>query len=101
MAHRSEFDGDKLQQSLQATFAQRQSTFPVESPVGLTETFARDAQKQTQWNAFLAKNGLQAVPLQEVVEFIATFLMPVARAVCNSEPFIAHWLEGGPWSSVE
>ncbi len=101
MAQRSAFDGDKLQQSLQATFAHRQSPFPADTPVGLTEAFALDDQKQIQWKAFLAKNGLQAVPLQDVVEFIVALLMPVVRAVCNGEPFTDLWPAGGPWSSVK
>lgn len=98
MAHRSVFDGDKLQQSIQATFSRRQSTFPIEIPVGLTETFAFDDQKQTQWKAFLAKNGLEAVPLEEVVGFIASFLVPVAQAVRDDDDFTSHWPAGGPWA---
>jgi len=100
MAHRSVFDGAKLHQSIRATFSRRQSTFPIEIPVGLTETFALDDQKQTQWKAFLAKNGLEAVPLEEVVGFLADFLIPVAQAVCNDNPFTSHWPAGGPWASL-
>lgn len=99
MAHRSVFDGNKLQQSIRATFDCRQSILPVESPVGLTEAFALDGQKQTQWKAFLTKNGLEAVPLEEVVGFIAAFLMPVAQATCNDDSFSSRWPAGGPWSS--
>lgn len=99
IAHRSKFDGDLLQQSIRATFSRRKTTLPDESPVGLTETFAHDDQKQKQWKAFLGKNGLEPVPLEEVVSFLAGFLMPVARAAYNDDPFTYHWPAGGPWAS--
>jgi len=98
IAHRSMFEGDLLQQGIRATFNRRQSILPAEPPVGLTESFAHDDQKQKQWKAFLLKNALETVSLEEVVGFIAGFLMPVAQAACNDEPFTFRWRPGGPWS---
>ena len=36
-------------------------------PSGLSDQFAEDALKQTQWNAFLRNNRLAAVALDDVV----------------------------------
>jgi len=98
MARRTAFDGETLKQSILATFKHRQSSLPREIPVGLTEAFSHDDQKQTQWNAFLTKNNLETLPLEEVVGFIAGFLIPVSQAACNDAPLTLHWPEGGPWT---
>jgi hypothetical protein len=36
-------------------------------PTGLSDTFSRDATKQTQWTAFLKKSQLNAMDLPQVV----------------------------------
>ncbi len=98
IAHCTAFDGETLKQSIRATFRHRQSSLHQEIPVGLTETFSHDDQKQTQWSAFLIKNNLETLPLEEVVGFIAGFLIPVSQAACNNVPLTLHWPEGGPWT---
>lgn len=99
IALRTEFEGDLLKQSVKATFHCRQTELPDENPFGLTAAFARDKQKQSQWKAFLNKNGLEILPLDEVTDFLAGFLMPVINAAREDQPFNVHWPAGGPWSS--
>jgi hypothetical protein len=53
--------------AISATFERRGTPPPHGVPLGLTEEFARDASKQTQWRAFLDKNRLEAPRLEEVV----------------------------------
>jgi Nucleotidyl transferase AbiEii toxin, Type IV TA system len=60
-------DQTQLKGAVEATFARRKLDVPSDWPVGLTDTFASDAGKQTQWTAFLRKNRLQQMPLHEVV----------------------------------
>lgn len=60
-------DQAQLKDAVEATFARRKLDVPSDWPVGLTDTFARDAGKQTQWAAFLKKNRLQTTALPEVV----------------------------------
>ena len=67
------------------------------APIGLTDTFAEDSQKRTQWQAFLRKNGIESVSLGEVVAVLAGFLLPVADAVFQGESFSREWKAGGPW----
>jgi hypothetical protein len=43
---------------------------PSHTSVGLSDAFAADAAKQTQWQAFLKKNRLNGVALSEVVAFL-------------------------------
>ena len=49
----TEFDGDTLRRAIRATFDRRKTTLPPDVPFGLTDGFAQDAEKQTQWQAFL------------------------------------------------
>lgn len=72
-----EFDSAVLSRAIQATFARRQTSLPVETPVALTKIFASDASKVTQWNAFLRKNRLSSISLEEVVDRLHGFLQPV------------------------
>jgi hypothetical protein len=60
----------ELRRAIEATFARRKMALPsfgASLPSGLSEQFAQDALKQTQWNAFLRKNRLGAVALADVV----------------------------------
>jgi hypothetical protein len=41
---------------------------PTAVPVGFADVFVADATKQTQWNAFLKKNRLEAIALADVVD---------------------------------
>ena len=100
LARHTDFDGETLRRAIYATFSRRQTSFPVGSPLGLTMTFARDVQKQTQWKAFLRKNALQSLPLDDVVGFLAEFLMPATTAASNKQSFSSQWGAGGPWVAV-
>lgn len=81
MARRFQFDRRLLRQAIEATFTRRQTNLP-DWPEPLTDALAQDPEKQTQWAAFLRRNGLSGVPRQfvEVVTGLRQFLaqaMPV------------------------
>lgn len=57
----------ELQGAIKATFLRRQMPMPTALPAGLSEAFASDAAKRTQWSAFLKKNRLDAIALADVV----------------------------------
>ena len=40
---------------------------PSTMPIGLSDAFADDTTKQTQWRAFLNKNKLQPMDLRDVI----------------------------------
>jgi hypothetical protein len=60
----------ELRRAIAATFERRQTTVPHDLPVGLSDAFAGDTTKRAQWAAFLRKNRLAAVTLDEVVRRI-------------------------------
>ncbi len=73
LARENAMDPRDLARAIGATFARRQTALPDDLPVGLTERFAADADKQHQWQAFLNRNRLAAPALGDVVAELATF----------------------------
>lgn len=94
-----EFDGQELANSLLATLKRRGKDIPTETPIGFTETFAKDASRQAVWKSFWKKSVRidPALTLQEVVSFAASFLVPPAIAAAKGEKFARKWKAGGPW----
>lgn len=101
LACQTAFEGDTLRQAIRATFTRRRTGLSPDLPFGLTEAFAQDAQKQTQWRAFLNKNGLETLQLGDVVATLRTFLGPVLTAARTGIAFPRQWTAGGPWSSPD
>ena len=100
LSRRTEFDGDTLRRAIRATFDHRKTKLASDAPLGLTDAFAQDAQKQTQWQAFLGKNRLEALRLEDVMASLRDFLLPVIAAAKAEADCPQHWPAGGPWSSV-
>jgi hypothetical protein len=46
------------------------AALPSGTPAGLRIEFGEDATKQMQWQAFLKKNRLSAMPLTDLVNFL-------------------------------
>jgi predicted nucleotidyltransferase component of viral defense system len=61
--------------AIAATFARRKTPLPDAWPLGLSAEFAHDAAKLAQWQAFLAKNRLDAPTLAEVIDEVRQFLV--------------------------
>lgn len=57
----------ELRQATEATFERRKMPLPKTVPIGLSDSFASDVTKQTQWNAFLKRNQLEPTVLADVV----------------------------------
>ncbi|OQA44190.1 MAG: hypothetical protein BWY52_01684 [Chloroflexi bacterium ADurb.Bin325] len=98
MARQFPFDGALLVKAVTATFTRRGAPLPVNEPVALTDEFALDPLKQTQWRAFLNRSRLDvnAPQLAEVVEELRAFLLPLIVAA-HKTGFNRRWLPGGPW----
>lgn len=73
---RPDLDLGQLRCAIRATFSRRGTALPTGTPTGLTGAFGDD--RQTMWQAFLNKNGLQdRVPsLREAIESINAHLPP-------------------------
>jgi hypothetical protein len=98
LSRHTEFDGDTLRRAIRATFDRRTTVWPPGVPVGLTDDFARDAQKQTQWRAFLGKNMLEALELEVLTAALRDFLRPPIAAANADIHFPGLWPDGGPWT---
>jgi predicted nucleotidyltransferase component of viral defense system len=68
-----------LERAISATFERRRTSVPEGIPTGLTDVFAQDPSKQTQWRAFLDKNRLEAPGLQQVVADIRDQIIGALR----------------------
>lgn len=97
LATRSEFDGEILARAVAATFLRRQTRLPEGMPVGLSDEFLDDVQKQKQWLAFLRKNTLDAIPLPTVVRELRDFLLPVLAATSVSGGLDLVWQRADGW----
>ena len=60
-------DAEQLKRAIEAIFARRKTPLPMSLPHGLSDAFAMDAIRQTQWIAFLKKNRLDAMSLESIV----------------------------------
>ncbi len=102
LARMFRIEGDLLAQAIVATFDRRKTPLPNTLPLGLTQTFADDASKQTQWNAFLRKSGsAEIMTLAEAVATCAGFLAQPLLAANHGAAFHAAWPQGGPWQIAE
>lgn len=97
LACHSDFEAQTLQRAVRATFERRGTPIPQGIPFGLSEDFAADARKQVHWRAFLSKNGLQPLSLQEVLALLREFFMPVLGTIGSGVPLQGHWSRGGRW----
>jgi predicted nucleotidyltransferase component of viral defense system len=99
MSREFDFDGSVLSDAIRATFSRRKTTLPELVPVGLSSVFASDADKATQWAAFLRRSTLEAGgrDLRAVLGEMQDFLMPPTQAAAIGRRFTMAWLAGGPW----
>jgi hypothetical protein len=100
LSRQFDFDGQALSTAIAKTFSNR-GTKIVPEPVGLTERFADEPTKKTQWRGFIRRGRLKAPQdLQAVVNVIAGFLGPPSSALATTKPFLAKWKAPGPWSTA-
>lgn len=98
LANHAEFDGATLAEAIRATFGRRATPLPAGVPFGLSEDFASDGQKQTQWRAFLGKNTLESIALDVVLSLLRRFLELPLDAARSGGPWSASWHHNDGWS---
>lgn len=98
LSRQFDFAGETMALAMKRTFATRGTTISGE-PIALTGRFSKEPARQIQWQGFVRKNRLQNVPASfaEIVEYIAVFLGPIARALASCEEFQRSWKAPGPW----
>ncbi len=98
MAGGFEFSGAVLCLAIESTFKRRNTSFPLDIPVALTDSFAVDKSKRLQWEAFIRKNQieLKEKDLLDIIQFLHGFLMPPVSALVSKKSFNGIWPPGGP-----
>lgn len=81
-----EFDNERLAQAIAATFDRRKTAVPTNVPDALTDAFASDPTKITQWEAFRRDLAADPGTLSAVVSTLAAFLMPHAQRAVGAQP---------------
>ena len=72
------FEDGRLPQAIAATFDRRGTPIPADLPDALTPEFAANDEKKQQWQSFIGDVAFDPGSLADVVESIASFLMPQA-----------------------
>lgn len=98
IARHCAFDGRALSNIIKNVCDKRKTAIQ-ENPVALADTFAGDARKLLQWNAFQKRLALVECPedFETVIADISTFLHPITRAIVLEEAFEKTWQPKGPW----
>lgn len=96
------FDGQRLTDSIRATFLRRGAALPTRAPPGFTAEFWNDPGRQAVWKAFWRKSVQIDPPLtlHEVVSFAASFVVPPAVAAAENRLFVGSWKPAGPWKEA-
>lgn len=97
LAKHSDFDGQILSRAVEATFERRRTALPNGVPIGLSDEFINDTQKDKQWKALLRKNALDPMPLATVVADLRNFLMPVLATIAVGGSHDYPWRAGAGW----
>ncbi len=99
LSKRFSFDGASLSAAIAATFERRGTAIPKGVPTALSDEFAGDRGKQTQWTAFLKRNGLTDAPpdLFSVVHDLRAFLLEPLRAAAHTGSLPRSWKPRGLW----
>jgi hypothetical protein len=93
------FSGPELSLAIESTFERRNTEVPVSPPVALTARFHLEPVHVRQWAAFARRIGESALAneFSQVVNDLAEFLMPAAKAATASAEFFYRWEPRGPW----
>jgi hypothetical protein len=97
LARYTDFDGAVLSRAVAATFDRRRTAIPNDVPIGLSDEFITDAQKEKQWQAFLRKNAIDSMSLASVIADLRTFLLPVLATVAAKSRLNVNWRAGETW----
>ncbi len=102
MSRRFAFEGRVLAESLGATLRRRATPIPLNPPVVFTAAYSQNAEKRTQWNAFVRRGRLEDrnAGLECVIQQLAGFVWPVLASLAQGEAFEADWQPGGPWKEI-
>jgi predicted nucleotidyltransferase component of viral defense system len=96
------FEGPTLAKAIRVTFDRRRTEIPELIPTALSDEFAMDTEKNSQWKAFINRSGLERIPvdLRQIIDELRVFLIPPLNAAARGMDFKFEWTAGAPWSQM-
>jgi len=103
LARSFNFESDALSTAIRTTFNRRATKLPKEFPIGLSDEFARNTEKNTQWHAFLRRIAFEddELDLGMIINDLREFLGIPLFAAAKNESLKKIWQDGGPWIEKE
>ena len=90
LAHRHSFNGGELSIALKETFENRHTL--MNDIVAFEDGFSDDPIRQSRWESFVKKKrAMLPVTLEETIETIRVFLLPVVESIRAGEGFSKSW----------
>ena len=90
LAHRQNFNGAELADALKETFKNRHTS--MDKIVAFEEGFSNDPIRQSRWRSFVKKKkAMLPVTMEETIECIQVFLLPVVDSIRAGEDFKKDW----------
>ena len=90
LAHRHDFEGVELADALKETFDNRHTS--MNDIVAFEDGFADDPIRQSRWRSFVKKKkAMLSVTMEETIESIQAFLLPVVESIRAGEQFTKDW----------
>lgn len=86
LTRHSDLHTEILRRAVTATFERRGTPLPTSETVGLSDEFAADETKRTQWRAFIARNKLTAPDLREVVQHLRQYFQSTVGRGTTGNP---------------
>jgi predicted nucleotidyltransferase component of viral defense system len=87
------FNGNTIVKAIKATFERRRTQIPEDKPLALTDEFANNADKNTQWKAFINRNNLEDIDFPQLIKTLRGFLLKPLQAVALGRPFKYKWID--------
>jgi hypothetical protein len=85
-------EGEALANAIKATFTRRETPIADGPLYIVTENFASDTGKATQWNAFIRKNRLNIeLKFEELIRLLQILIEPVYRSLAQDQSFDRTW----------
>lgn len=88
-----DFDGALLQKAVRATFDSRQTAFPKDLPIALTDAFANNLLIIPRWSGFIKRNRITAeTDFALVIKTLRQFFAPLIEAeTYGKQDFNQNW----------
>lgn len=92
------FSGEILARAVEKTFDNR-NTLTTADPVVFDPLFAKDGDKNIQWQGFIRKTRLAGAPeaFEDVSTAVKAFLEPLVVSLAKQQMFRKTWSAPGPW----